>query len=170
MRKLAAVLLIIGMLVAPQQSLYSVGSLCSVEGAEMVTWSSFLDQVLSKLGSIVSALLSELHVDILASEKGTADVIDTGATSSPVTVLSPASGHRIDLRGIYLATNSTNGTVTAEFPTSSIIVGRIYCSKFSALALQPIHIPGTIDEDLQVSWAGTDNGAEIFYAVRYKEA
>ena len=135
----------------------------------MAIWSRFLEQVIDKLGSILNALLSELHVDILASERGTADVIDTGATSSPVTILSPASGHQIDLRGIYLATNSTDGTVTAEFPTSSIIVGRIYCSKFNALALQPIHIPGSIDESLQVSWAGVDNNAEIFYAVRYKE-
>ena len=164
-----SIVLVIFLIIGYQQSLYSIRALPALGESKMVTWSNFLDQVINKLGSIATALISELRVDILSTESGTADVINTGATTSPVTILSPATGHQIDLRGVYLASDSSSGTVTAGFQTGNTIVGRIYCSKFNAIALQPIHISGSIDVGLQISWIGTDTGSEIFYAIRYKE-
>ena len=112
---------------------------------------------------------STFNVDTLASESGVADEIDTGTTVSPVTVLTPSSGNKLDLRSVYLSTDSTSGTITALFADSGQKVGVIYCSKFAMVTLQEIRITGQTNDSIQVSWTGIDTGSKIFYAIRYKE-
>ena len=109
------------------------------------------------------------NVDTLATELTVADEIDTGAVSSPQTVLTPSSGMKIDTRSIYLATDSTSGTVTASFANTGDILGIIYCNKFAMVTLDSIRKKGQTNESIQISWSGTDTGAKIFYVIRYKE-
>ena len=108
-------------------------------------------------------------VDILASETCISGEIDTGTSTSPVTVLTPTSGYKIDTRSVYLATDSTAGEVTASFPTSGKLLGKLYCSKFTMVTLKDIRITGGTNESIQISWSGTDTGAKIFYVIRYKD-
>ena len=108
-------------------------------------------------------------VDTLASETSVSGEIDTSISSSPVTVLTPTSGYKLDTRSIYLATNSSAGEVSARFPTSGKLLGKIYCSKFTMVTLKDIRITGQANESIQISWSGTDTGAKIFYVIRYKE-
>ena len=108
-------------------------------------------------------------VDTLASETCISGEIDTGTSTSPVTVLTPASGYKIDTRSVYLATDSTSGEITASFPTSNKLLGKIYCSKFTMVTLKDIRITGQANESIQISWSGTDTDAKIFYVIRYKE-
>ena len=110
-----------------------------------------------------------LNVDTLTTESGTTGEIDTSSETSPKTVLTPSSGKKIDLRGLYLSTDSTNGTIEATFPTSNILIGKLYCSVRTRVTLQPIHLQGATDESIQISWTGLSTGAKIFYAIRYKE-
>ena len=108
-------------------------------------------------------------VDTLASETCVSGEIDTGAETSPKTVLTPTSGYKIDTRSVYLATDSTAGEITASFPTSGKLLGKIYCSKFTMVTLKDIRITGQANESVQISWSGLDTGAKIFYVIRYKE-
>ena len=71
-----------------------------------------------------------LNVDILATETSASDEIDTATESPPVTVVTPASGKKIDTRSVYLSTDSTSGVVEARFRDSGKLLGKIYCSKF----------------------------------------
>ena len=71
-----------------------------------------------------------LNVDILATETSVSDEIDTATESPPVTVVTPASGKKIDTRSVYLSTDSTSGVVEARFRDSGKLLGKIYCSKF----------------------------------------
>ena len=71
-----------------------------------------------------------LNVDILATETSVSDEIDTATESPPVTVVTPASGKKIDTRSVYLSTDSTSGEVEARFRDSGKLLGKIYCSKF----------------------------------------
>jgi len=109
------------------------------------------------------------NVDVMATETSAADVIDTGAVSSPQTVLTPSSGKKIDTRSVYLATDSSAGTVTAAYADTGDKLGVIFCSKFAMVALDSVRKTGQTDESIQVSWTGTDTGAKIFYVIRYKE-
>jgi len=108
-------------------------------------------------------------VDTLASETCVSGEIDTGTSTSPVTVLTPTSGYKIDTRLVYLATDSAGGEVEAKFSTSGKLLGKIYCNKFTMVTLRDIRITGATNESIQISWSGTDTGAKIFYVIRYKE-
>ena len=108
-------------------------------------------------------------VDTSASEICVSGEIDTSTATSPVTVLTPTSGYKIDTRSIYLATDSAAGEVSASFPTSNKLLGKIYCNKFTMVTLGNIRITGQTNESIQISWSGTDTGAKIFYVIRYKE-
>lgn len=110
-----------------------------------------------------------LNVDTLGTESSASGEIDTSSETSPVTVLTPSSGKRLDTRSVYLSTDSTSGEVEAWFPTSGILLGKIYCARWTMVTLHEIHFQGAADEGIQISWSGLSSGAKIFWAIRYKE-
>ena len=110
-----------------------------------------------------------VNVDTLGSESSASGEIDTGSETSPVTVLTPSSGKKLDTRSVYLSTDSTSGEIEAWFPTSNILLGKLYCAKQTMVTLHEIHFQGATNEGIQISWSGLDTGAKIFWAIRYKE-
>jgi len=108
-------------------------------------------------------------VDVLATENSVSGEIDTSTATSPVTVLTPSSGKRIDTRSVYIGTNSTAGEIEVKFPASGKLLGKVYCSKFAMITLDSVRITGDVDEPVQIAWSGLDTGAKIFYVIRYKE-
>jgi hypothetical protein len=110
-----------------------------------------------------------LDVDTLATESTIAGEIDTSSTTSPVVVLTPHAGKKIDTRAVYLATNSTSGEIEARFQNSGRLIGKIYCSKFAMVPLGGVRLVGDVDEPVTIEWSGLDTGAKIFYVIRYKE-
>jgi len=110
-----------------------------------------------------------VNVDTLATEQTKTDEIDTSTATSPVTVLTPSSGKKIDTRSVYLATNSAAGEITAKFQNSEKLLGKIYCSKFAMVRLDAVRVVGDVNEPVIIEWSGLDTGAKIFYVIRYKE-
>jgi len=110
-----------------------------------------------------------LDVDTLRTESTKIDEIDTSTATSPVTVLTPTSGKKIDTRSVYLATDSASGEVTAKFQNSGKLLGKIYCNKFAMVRLDSVRIEGDANEPIVIEWSGLDTGAKIFYVIRYKE-
>jgi len=110
-----------------------------------------------------------LNVDTLATEQCVAGEIDTSSATSPVAVLTPSQGKKIDTRSVYLATNSTSGEIAAKFQNSGKLLGKIYCSKFAMVTLDGVRITGDTDEPVSIEWSGLDSGSKIFYVIRYKE-
>ena len=110
-----------------------------------------------------------LDVDTLATESSASGEIDTSTASSPVTILTPSSGKKLDTRSVYISTDSTSGEIEVRFPTSGILLGKIYCSVHTMVTLSPIRFQGATDEGIQISWSGLSTGAKIFWCVRYKE-
>ena len=122
-----------------------------------------------KLLDIYNKLLDVINVDTLASESAVSGEIDTSSETSPITVLTPSSGKKIDTRGVYIFTDSGAGEVTASFPSSGITLAKIYASKFARVDLPMVRFTGAIDEGIEISWSGLGTGAKIFYIIRYKE-
>jgi len=110
-----------------------------------------------------------VNVDTLATEQTKTDEIDTSTATSPVTVLTPSAGKKIDTRSVYLATNSAAGEVAAKFQNSGKLLGKIYCNKFAMVRLDSVRIVGDANEPVVIEWSGLDTGAKIFYVIRYKE-
>ena len=108
-------------------------------------------------------------VDTLATELSASGEIDTSTETSPVTVLTPSSGKKLDTRSVYISTDSTSGEIEARFPTSGILLGKIYCSVHTMVTLHEIRFQGATNESLQISWSDLSTGAKIFWCVRYKE-
>ena len=107
--------------------------------------------------------------DELAIEKTISREINTSTETSPVTLLTPPSGKRIETRGVYIFSDSSSGEVTVKFPDSNIIVMKLYCNKFSAASMPKVKFVGDVDESLQVSWSGLSTGAKIFIVLVYRE-
>ena len=110
-----------------------------------------------------------LDVDVLATESSASDEIDTSTETSPVTVLTPSSGKKLDTRGVYVSTDSDAGEIEVRFPSSGILLGKIYCSKHTMVTLPQIRFQGATNESIQISWSGLSTGAKIFWCIRYKE-
>ena len=110
-----------------------------------------------------------LDVDTLRTESTETGEIDTSTATSPVDVLTPSSGKKIDTRSVYIATNSTTGEIAAKFQSSGKLLGKIYCNKFAMVRLDSVRIEGDTNESIIIEWSGLDTGAKIFYVIRYKE-
>jgi len=108
-------------------------------------------------------------VDTLAEENTISDEVDTSTATSPVTVLTPSAGKKIETRGAYLFTTSSAGEVQLRFPSSNKIVAKIYADHFKAVSLPKVKTDGDVNEALQLEWSGLSTGAKIFYIVVYKE-
>ena len=108
------------------------------------------------------------NVDILATEESVTGEIDTSVETSPVQVVAPPPGKRIDTRSVYLATNSTSGEVWAYYKNSGKLLGKIYASKFAMIPLDSIRLTGDVNEPIMIAWSGLDAGSKIFWAIRYK--
>ena len=108
-------------------------------------------------------------VDTLATESSISGEIDTATATSPVTVLTPTSGYKLDTRAVFLYTDSTSGEIEAKFPTSGTLLAKLYCAVHTMVTLSPVHFTGGTNESIQISWSGLSSGAKIFYVIRYKE-
>jgi len=95
--------------------------------------------------------------------------IDTSTDTSPQTLLTPSSGKKLEIRGVFIFSDSTSGEVEVVFPTSNIKVAKIYCSRYYQTQLPKIKIPGVTDESLQAQWSSLSTNAKIFIVVNYIE-
>ena len=96
------------------------------------------------------------------------DEIDTGALSSPQTILTPPSGHYICVRGVSLFTDSSSGEIAVTFKNSGSLLAKLYPSRYASTTLPKIHKHGQVDEPLELSWDGLSVGSKIFYVILYK--
>lgn len=96
-------------------------------------------------------------------------IIDTSTQTSPVEIARPSPGRRIDVRRAYASTNSTGGKVYIKFKNTGKVITVIYPTKYGFAIIPAIRVPGEVDEPVIVEWTGLDTGAEIFYAINYKE-
>jgi len=128
-----------------------------------------IDAVRNILQQIKQLMISGLTVDTLGAESSKSGEIDTGAKSSPQTVLTPTSGKKLDTRSVYISSDSTSGEIIVKFPTSNVLLGKLYCAKQTMVTLQAARFQGGTNEGIQISWSGLDAGAKIFWVIRYKE-
>jgi len=96
------------------------------------------------------------------------DEIDTSAQTSPVTVITPPTGYKVDVRGAFLFTDSSAGEITAYFVTSNKVLGKLYASRFASTRMPKMRKVGQVGESVAISWSGLSVGAKIFYVILYK--
>ncbi|MCD6487810.1 MAG: hypothetical protein J7K21_01110 [Desulfurococcales archaeon] len=96
-------------------------------------------------------------------------IIDTATQTSPVTIITPSPGKRVDVRRAYVATNSTRGEIYVRFKDTGRLITAIFPTKYGYVVLPAIRILGEVDEHVVVEWSGVDSGSKIVYVVNYKE-
>lgn len=95
--------------------------------------------------------------------------IDTSSATSPVTLITPSTGKRIEVRSLYIATDSNSGRIAVEFPTSGKLVGVLYASTEGSMSVDGIAVSGAVEEALKVEWSSLTTDAKIFVLLRYAE-
>ena len=108
------------------------------------------------------------NVDILSTEGGTADEIDTTTATSPVEIVTPPPHLRIDTRGAYLSTDSDTGRIVMRFRDSGKLIAVLYADKFKILPMPQVRITGNLGDPVIIEWSGLSSDAKIFYSLRYK--
>lgn len=85
---------------------------------------------------------------------------------SALTIITPTTGSRISVKGIYVGTNGTTGKVRVYFPTSANTVANIYAADGGGYI--PMIVEGAVNEALKIT--STTAAAEPYYVhVNYTE-
>lgn len=82
-------------------------------------------------------------------------------------LLTPSSGKKIDVTGVFSNSSSDTGEIQLDFLTSEQIVWRQYIDKNDHLAESDMHIEGAVDEVLTV--VTTQGEKKVFIVVKYRE-
>lgn len=119
-----------------------------------------VDTVYDTKTGLVSLLVSRGHGKTTFTEEYTAAQTD-------LTIITPASGKKIDVVGVLAVTDSETGAISLDFATSGKKIMRLYASKFSSVVNDDMHIEGAVDEVVTLNT--TTGASNVFVLVNYRE-
>ena len=82
-------------------------------------------------------------------------------------IITPASGKKLCVHGVIVATDSNTGDVSLDFATSNIPVSRLYATRHQQQVAIHLHIEGAVNEPLTLNTTTGNN--DLFIAVSYIE-
>ncbi len=89
---------------------------------------------------------------------------DYSGAQTNLTIITPSSGKKIEIIGIYASTSTVNIDITLDFATSGNVVFKLYTAQRATAAGIPCHHDGAVDESLRLTC-----GANTFICVSYME-
>ena len=89
---------------------------------------------------------------------------DYSGAQTNLTIITPSSGKKIEIIGVYTSTSTVNVDVTLDFATSGNIVFKLYTAQKATDSGIPCHHDGEVDESLRLTC-----GANTFICVSYME-
>ena len=78
--------------------------------------------------------------------------------------MTPSSGKKLEIIGVYASTSTVNIDITLDFATSGNIVFKLYTAQKATDSGIPCHHDGAVDESLRLTC-----GANTFICVSYME-
>ena len=110
---------------------------------------------------------TELCVLAVSRAMGKQSFSEAYATNQTnLTILTPVSGKRLLISGVFMATEGAAGTIGLDFLTSTKKVFRFYASKTTQSAVSDMAIRGAANEVLSLNTTtGLDN---VFILVNYR--
>ncbi len=103
-------------------------------------------------------------VDTRSIESSHSEVIDEAKTNH--VLISPASGNRIVVRGVFLLADDDIGPVSVDFEDGDAIA-RMYTSQFKKISLTNMTLEGGENEDVRITGGQSDK--ELFVIINYIE-
>ena len=89
---------------------------------------------------------------------------DYSGAQTNLTIITPSSGKKLELIGVYTSTSTVNIDVTLDFAISGNIVFKLYTAQKATDSGIPCHHDGAINESLRLTC-----GANTFICVNYIE-
>ncbi len=89
---------------------------------------------------------------------------DYSGAQTNLTIITPSSGKKIEIIGVYTSTSTTTTDITLDFATSGNIVFKLYTTQRATAAGIPCHHDGAVDESLRLTC-----GANTFICISYME-
>lgn len=93
--------------------------------------------------------------------------VEYTASQDATALITPTSGYRIDVCGVFSCSDSAAGEIQLDFVTSAIKVWRQYITKTANAVASELHIEGAVDEVLTVTT--TQGAQDAFILVNYRE-
>ena len=86
-----------------------------------------------------------------------------------LTIITPTTGKKLVIIGVYISTEATSGTIRLRFNTSANLVAKIYPSAgITVSGYIPLFVEGNVDEVLSMT-ATTASDENYYIIVNYKE-
>ena len=89
---------------------------------------------------------------------------DYSGAQTNLTIITPSSGKKLEIIGVYASTSTVNVDVTLDFVTSGNIIFKLYTAQKATAVGIPCHHDGAINESLRLTC-----GANTFICVSYIE-
>ncbi len=89
---------------------------------------------------------------------------DYAGAQTNLTIVTPSSGKKLEIIGVYASTSTVNIDITLDFATSGNIVFKLYTAQKATDSGIPCHHDGAVDESLRLTC-----GANTFICVSYME-
>ncbi len=89
---------------------------------------------------------------------------DYSGAQTNLTIITPSSGKKLEIIGVYTSTSTVNIDVTLDFATSGNIIFKLYTAQKATDSGIPCHHDGAINESLRLTC-----GANTFICVSYIE-
>ena len=89
---------------------------------------------------------------------------DYSGAQTNLTIITPSSGKKLEIIGVYTSTSTVNIDVTLDFATSGNIVFKLYTAQRATATGIPCHHDGSTNESLRLTC-----GANTFICVNYIE-
>ncbi len=89
---------------------------------------------------------------------------DYSGAQTNLTIITPSSGKKLEIIGVYASTSTVNVDVTLDFVTSGNIIFKLYTAQKATAVGIPCHHDGAVDESFRLTC-----GANTFICVSYIE-
>ena len=76
---------------------------------------------------------------------------DYAGAQTNLTIITPSSGKKLEIIGVYVSTSTVNIDITLDFVTSGNIVFKLYTAQKATDSGIPCHHDGAVDESLRLT-------------------
>lgn len=89
---------------------------------------------------------------------------DYSGAQTDQTIITPSTGKKLHISGVYVSTSTINVDITLAFATSGDVIFKLYTAQRASQAGIPCHHDGAVNEVLKLTC-----GANTFVCVTYRE-
>lgn len=132
--------------------------------------------IVGTVGEAIADILNDIRNYLYAVTEGMVTFpyrLDIDGSTVPKTgtedILTPSSGKKLNVKGVFMSTTSAAGTVEVRFKNTGKTLFSLQIKYDNKYSVNWINLTGDTDEPLEVSWDNFDTPSVLVLLVNYVE-